>query len=163
MAKFPNIKAETVEIELFHVFVLPTLWLCTMLGIWIAFWNIGDDRILFLFTSGWVGWWLGCIGMALNSVFLFILLNSIGGVLAMTLVGFIQDLLHVRKWVAIVYPGSMVLFMIYARISGIDFPESRGDFIRSLLATHCLSIYVVSFFSCLLALGWCGTQKWRRS
>ncbi len=159
MAKVPNTHVETYEFELFHVFVLPALWFITMLGVWTAFWNIGDERALFFYTSGWVGWWLGFVGMILNSAFLFILLNSIGGILAMALVGLIQDILRIRKWMVLLYPATAIIMVIL----GSQELGSRGEYLRSFLAASCLSTYLLSVLFCLLGFIWLSTRQWRYS
>jgi hypothetical protein len=162
MAKRPE--TVTVEIQLFHVFVLPALWFVDMLWLWIVCLGVNGGKGMPPIVLGWVGWWLACFAMPLKSIVPFILLDCIGGVLTMGLMGFFQDALRVPKWVVAMYPALTIILVAHAAVREVNsFPSSSGDFIRGTLAGLCVSIYAVSFLSCLLAVGWWIVRKWRNA
>ncbi len=159
MAKRPE--TVTVEILLFHVFVLPALWLVDIVWLTIIFW--GTEGSYAPLILGCVGFWLGFIGASTGSDILALVFNCIGGVLVMALIGFFQDVFRIPKWVVALYPALAVVVLLYAAIYGTGDHGSYGEYVRGVVVCLCPSIYVVSFLSCLFAFGWWSVRKWRRT
>lgn len=149
MAKRP--KSMSIEIPLFHIFVLPSLWLVDIVLLAVAYWDTEGE--LAPFFVGWVGGWLALIGGSTGSYILALVFNCIGGVLMMALIGFFQDVLRVPKWVCVFYLVGAVVVAVY--LSGV-----AHIFGRTILVSFGINIYVVSFLTCAIALGWRIGRKW---
>ncbi len=149
-------KSVLLAIPRFHVFVLSSLWLANIIWLYVEYSRTGGDDALVPFVYGWIGWWLAILAPYRAGDALFIVLDCIGGVLAMALVGFVQDALRIPRWVAMLYPGLAILIVLQAEIFG---PNFVNNILRELLISLGFSIYVVSFLSCVLATGWWIVRK----
>ncbi len=137
----------------FHAYWLPSMWLAAILVLWCNAWlgNWHGDRMLYVFIAGLAGLWADMLLPPTTPSFLWFVMQCIGGVPVMALLGVFQDALHVPRRVVLLYLMAPCLSFIGLAIlqGGFDAPEFL---VRLFLVHFCIDLYIVSLGSCALYL-----------